>query len=252
MTDRLVVPESGERLAGPGELVVAEVFGPTFQGEGRSLGRRVGFLRLSRCNLDCGHGPGSTWACDTPYTWDWNRYEPAREQSVRTIENIVGQIAAMGVDRIVVTGGEPMIQQRRLVPLLEAAAARGWTVEIETNGTITPDPRVAELVGQFTVSPKVSGSGVAPAKGLRPTALAALRDTGRAVFKFVAAGPDELDEIDRVVREHRLSPIMIMPAGTRADEVIRVGRELADPVLARGWDLTTRLHVLLWGDERSR
>jgi 7-carboxy-7-deazaguanine synthase len=43
-----------------------------------------------------------------------------------------------------------------------------------------------------------------------------------------------------------------MPAGTEADEMIRVARDLADPVLARGWDLTIRLHVLLWGNERAR
>lgn len=55
-----------------GELVVSEVFGPTFQGEGPSLGRRAGFVRLGRCNLDC------SW-CDTPNTWDWSRFDPAIE-----------------------------------------------------------------------------------------------------------------------------------------------------------------------------
>ena len=53
-----------------GGLVVAEVFGPTFQGEGPSTGQRAGFVRLGRCNLDC------SW-CDTPYTWDWERFDPA-------------------------------------------------------------------------------------------------------------------------------------------------------------------------------
>jgi hypothetical protein len=45
---------------------------------------------------------------------------------------------------------------------------------------------------------------------------------------------------------------MIMPAGTEADEVVQVARDLAEPVLDRGWDLTIRLHVLLWGNERAR
>ncbi len=62
-------------------LLVAEVFGPTFQGEGFSLGCRAAFVRLGRCNLDCGQGAGATWACDTPYTWDWARYDPAVELS---------------------------------------------------------------------------------------------------------------------------------------------------------------------------
>jgi 7-carboxy-7-deazaguanine synthase len=239
-------------VAAPGELVVSEVFGPTFQGEGRSLGQRVGFLRLGSCNLDCGRGPGSTWACDTAYTWDWARYSPATELSLRSVDDIVAQLTAMSVDRIVVTGGEPLIQQHRLVSFLRAADRRGWAVEIETNGTITPLPDVANLVSQFNVSPKVAGSGVPAAKALRPRALAAFLDSGKAVFKFVASGPAELDDIGEVVARWRLAPVVIMPAGTAADETVRVARELAEPVLARGWDLTIRLHVLLWGNERGR
>jgi 7-carboxy-7-deazaguanine synthase len=239
-------------VARPGELVVSEVFGPTFQGEGRSLGQRVGFVRLGTCNLDCGRGPGSTWACDTAYSWDWERYSPVAELSVRSVDDIVAELTAMGVDRIVVTGGEPLIQQQRLVTLLRAARRRGWAVEIETNGTIAPLPDVAELTSQFNVSPKVAGSGVPAATALRPRALAAFLDSGKAVFKFVASGADELDGIGEVVARWRLAPVVIMPAGTAADEVVRVARELAEPVLARGWDLTIRLHVLLWGNERGR
>ncbi len=239
-------------LAGPGELIVSEVFGPTFQGEGRSVGQRVGFVRLGTCNLDCGRGPGATWACDTPYTWDWERYSPAAELTVRSVADIVAELTAMAVDGVVITGGEPLIQQRRLGPLLRAAADRGWAVEVETNGTIAPLPEVVELVTRFNVSPKVQGSGVPAALALRPRALAAFLATGKAVFKFVASGAAELDDIGEVVARHQLAPVMIMPAGTEAERLLRVARELAEPVLTRGWDLTIRLHVLLWGDERGR
>jgi 7-carboxy-7-deazaguanine synthase len=44
----------------------------------------------------------------------------------------------------------------------------------------------------------------------------------------------------------------VMPEGTTADVVLERGRALAEAVSARGWHLTTRLHVLLWGDERGR
>ena len=55
-------------------LRVAEVFGPTFQGEGPSAGRRAAFIRLSGCGVGC------TW-CDEPQTWDWSRFSrAAREQ----------------------------------------------------------------------------------------------------------------------------------------------------------------------------
>lgn len=233
-------------------LLVAEVFGPTFQGEGFSLGCRAAFVRLGRCNLDCGQGAGATWACDTPYTWDWARYDPAVELSELTADEVVGRVADMGVDRVVVTGGEPLVQQRRLVPFLAAARDRGWAVEVETNGTIAPTPEVASLVERFNVSPKTANSGVPAARALRRRALEALRDTGRAVFKFVVADASELDDVAAVVDTFGLAPVLVMPAGTTPEEILDGGRKLADPVLARGWHLTTRLHVLLWGDERCR
>lgn len=227
------------------DLVVSEVFGPTFQGEGPTIGRRAAFVRLGRCNLDC------SW-CDTPYTWDWDRFDPAVELSRRSVADIVDALDGMGVDRVVVTGGEPLLQQRRLVPLLEAAAERRWAVEVETNGTLAPSPEVAALVERFNVSPKLANSGVPAGTAIVPEALRALAATGKAAFKFVATGSADLDEIAAVVDAHGLAPVFVMPEGTTPGTVLAGGRALADDVSARGWHLTTRLHVLLWGDERGR
>jgi 7-carboxy-7-deazaguanine synthase len=229
----------------PATLVVSEVFGPTVQGEGPSLGARAAFLRLGRCNLDCSY-------CDTPFTWNWDEYDPAVELSERAVDDVVAEIDAMGVDRVVVTGGEPLLQQRRLLPFLQAAAERGWTIEVETNGTLAPTAETATLVGRFNVSPKLANSGVAAEKAIVPAALAALQATGRAAFKFVASSPTDLEEVQAIVDAHALDPVWIMPEGVTPDAVLAGGRALADAVTARGWHLTTRLHVLLWGDERGR
>jgi 7-carboxy-7-deazaguanine synthase len=228
-----------------GELVVSEVFGPTFQGEGPSIGRRAGFVRLGRCNLTC------TW-CDTPYTWDWDRYDPAVELHRVPTDMVVEQLVAMTPEVVVVTGGEPLLQQRRLVPLVQACVDRGWDVEIETNGTRVPGTGLVPLVAQWNVSPKLANSGVDVADRIRPDALAALRDTGRAVFKFVADDESDLDEIAALVGEHDLAPVWVMPEGTDPATLTERARRLAQPVLDRGWNLTARLHVLLWGDERGR
>ena len=231
--------------AGDDELVVAEVFGPTFQGEGPSIGRRAGFVRLGRCNLDC------SW-CDTPYTWDWERYDPAEELRRRSVTSVLAQLDTMRPEIVVVTGGEPLLQQRRLVPLIEGCRERGWPVEIETNGTIVPDDPLLAVVGRWNVSPKLANSGVPIDKRIRPDALAVLRATDHAAFKFVVAHVAELDEVAEIVDAHGLEPVWIMPEGTDPTSLLERARELADPVLARGWNLTPRLHVLLWGDQRGR
>jgi len=227
------------------ELVVAEVFGPTFQGEGPSVGRRAAFVRLGRCNLDC------AW-CDTPYTWDWERFDPAVELRHASAATVLAQLEPMAPDLIVITGGEPLLQQRNLVPLLAGCAERGWRVEVETNGTLVPHAQVQTLVQQWNVSPKLANSGVMQAARVRPDALAALQATGAAIFKFVVAEVADLDEVAELVTDHGLAPVWVMPEGTDPETVLARARALAAPVLDRGWSLSPRLHVLLWGDERGR
>src|SRR3954465_12992897 len=145
-------------------LVVSEVFGPTFQGEGPSLGRRAGFVRLGRCNLAC------HW-CDTKYTWDWSTYDPAQELTPRTVDSVVAELDAMAVPMVVVTGGEPLLQQRALLPLLQACWSRRQRIEVETAGTVAPSPEAVALVDQWNVSPKLANSGNAAERRHRPDVL---------------------------------------------------------------------------------
>lgn len=214
------------------------------QGEGPSLGRRAGFVRLGRCNLAC------TW-CDTPYTWRWSDHDPRVELSVRSVDEVVAQVEAMRVPLVVITGGEPLLQQRALASLLERLRSSGHEIEVETAGTIPPAPEVVGLVDRFNVSPKLANSGNPVERRYRPDVLRAFRATGTSAFKFVAAGPDDLDEVERIVRECGLANVWIMPEGITPADVIDRGRLLAEPVARRGWNLTTRLHILLWGDRRG-
>lgn len=222
-------------------LVVAEVFGPTWQGEGPSLGRTAAFVRLGRCNLAC------TW-CDTPYTWDWTRFDPAAELAERSVDSVLADVDAMGpVELLVVTGGEPLLQQSRLVPLLAGARGRGLRVEVETAGTLAPSEEVVGLVDAFNVSPKLANSGNPAERRHKPEVLAAFMATGKAAFKFVVRDAAELDE----VAAFGVAPVWVMPEGTDAETLTARMRALAEPVLARGWNLSPRLHVHLWGDRRG-
>ncbi len=224
-------------------LVVSETFGATWQGEGPSAGRVAGFVRLGRCNLDC------RW-CDTPYSWDWDHYDPAVELRRATVEEILAGLDAMGIGMVVVTGGEPMLQQRHLPPLLAGAKERGWRVEVETSGTVRP-ALPDGMVDQFNVSPKLSNSGVPETRRYKPDVLRSFMSTGVAVFKFVVTQPSDLEEVDAMVARCGLEPVWVMPEGTDAVSVVNRMQELADAVLARRWNLTPRLQVLLWGDRRG-
>ena len=73
-----------------------------------------------------------------------------------------------------------------------------------------------------------------------------------AVFKFVACEPSDLDEVAVIIEECGLTDVWIMPEGTDAATLLGRSTELADDVVKRGWNLSSRLHILLWGDVRGR
>lgn len=224
-------------------LRVAELFGPTFQGEGPSAGQRAVFVRLSGCNLSC------AW-CDTSYTWDWSRFDQAGQSRDMPAGDVRDWVLARDTDLVVITGGEPLIGHRRLLPLIAALTAAGRRVEIETNGTIYPGTAVAALV-RFNVSPKLASSGVPAGRRIRPGVLRALRDSGESIFKFVISGDADVAELVRLQAELGLAPVWVMPQGVTESSVLAGLRALSGPALEHGWNLTTRLHVLLWGNERG-
>lgn len=239
-------PEAGDTL------VVSEIFGPTVQGEGPTAGRRASFVRLGRCDLSC------RW-CDTPYTWDWDgvtgtRYDPAQELSRRPIADVVDDIVARGSSRIVLTGGEPLLQRRGLTALVAAldGVVDGLAVEVETNGRHRPLHAPGVSIAH-NVSPKLASSGDPTDARIVPAALAALRDAG-ANFKFVVGSVADLDEVAGIVAANGIADdaVWISPLGRDAQTVVAVQRAVSDAVIERGWNLSTRLHVLSWGDERGR
>lgn len=226
------------------DLLVAETF-TSFQGEGPSTGQPATFIRLSRCNLSCQF-------CDTPYTWDWARFHPTAEAHRQLATELADWALAQPPRLVVITGGEPLLQQAALIPLATRLAAAGRQIEIETNGTIAPLPSLTRTVTRFNVSPKLPSSGLPESKRIVPAALAAFTATGRALFKFVICGPGDLDDVAALATGHDLAPVWVMPEGTSGQAVLDGMRALAEDALARGWCLSGRLHVLLWGDTRGR
>ena len=228
-------------------LLVSEVFGPTFQGEGPSTGRRCGFVRLALCNLDC------SW-CDAAYTWDWKRFDRNAEVVHSTAAEVVAQVDAMDVRMVVITGGEPLVQPGHLLDLVRMFDQRDYRIEVETNGTRSPGAALVARVDQWNVSPKLAHSGVDPMKAMRPAALIDLVGYG-AVFKFVVTNADEdLDEVADLVDGCGIpaTSVWIMPEGTDINVIQDRAVLLADAVLERGWNMSGRLHIDLWGNQRAR
>lgn len=219
------------------------------QGEGPSLGRRAGFVRLGGCNLHC------TW-CDTPYTWNAQRFDLRAELNRTTVAEIVHRVLRGKPGLVVITGGEPLLHQRQpgWASLLRTLAAAGVEIEVETNGTLAPTPVTAATVTRFNVSPKLAHAGDPQAARIRPAALQSLHGTGKAAFKFVCTTADDVTEVSGVTDRLGIpsGAVWVMPEGTTAGQVSARLPSLAEAAIAAGFNLTTRLHVHVWGDERAR
>ena len=234
----------------PGE---PEIFA-SLQGEGASAGKPCAFIRLSRCNLAC------VW-CDTAYTW---RFEgdnrPHRDgidfgrkanQVTLSEEEAAARIAALGQSRLVITGGEPLLQAAALARMI--AALPQMHIEVETNGTVAPPPALDMLIEQYNVSPKLAHSGNPAELALPPERLATWAAEPRAWFKFVVAEPGDVEEVRSLQRAHSIpsARIFLMPEGRDSEALRARGRWLAGLCSAHGFNFSDRLHIHLYGDTRG-
>ncbi len=225
-------------------LRVSELF-ESIQGEGPHTGKPCLFIRLAHCNLTC------TW-CDTKYTWDFANYDYAREVSLVPVRELAQRVQNAPSGHVVLTGGEPLLQQRALVPLLTGIDAR-IGVEVETNGTVAPLPALAERVNHWNVSPKLSHAGDRKSLRIRSDALAALRDTGRAWLKLVVSTRHDLQEITELVAELHWPKerVLLMPQAATAEELRVRLPEVTAWATEHGYGWSTRLHIELWGGRRG-
>lgn len=230
----------------------------SIQGEGPSVGKPRYFIRLSGCNLNC------IW-CDTAYTWNWEgtdfkhktapKYDRDAESECLPLTAIIEQISQIEPPGIVITGGEPLLQQGRLVKLLEMLKSqlRGIYVEIETNGSIKPIPELIGLVDQFNVSPKLNHSGNKAEIAQKPEALSAFSAIPQAFFKFVVAEKSNINAINRIVWSLELASerVWLMPLGTDSETIRQRAEWLVPAAIESGYSFSDRLHIHLFGARRG-
>ena len=230
-----------------------EIFA-SVQGEGPSMGMPVAFMRLSRCNLAC------VW-CDTAYTWHFQgderphrggvEYDRKANQLSLPEDEVAARIMALGQSRLVITGGEPLLQAPALGRLLELLP--DVSVEIETNGTTKAPAPLDIRIDQFNVSPKLAHSGNPAELALLPERLDAYATDPRAWFKFVIAKPADVDEVLALRDRYRFRPghVFLMAEGTDSETLREREKWLAPLCVRHGFRLSDRLHIHLFGDTRA-
>lgn len=215
------------RASKPATLLLSELFA-SVQGEGPFTGRPSIFARLGVCNLSC------AW-CDTPYTWLFTSerlqkvasragpaaqprtYDRGEELTRVPVEQLIHDVQTMagnGIRSVVVTGGEPLLQKKPLTRFLDTLMNRGFAVEFETNGTVSPLGLPAGV--HLNVSPKLANSMQPREQRVKLDVLNECVAWPSAVLKFVVGEEEDLDEVRSIVNQLDVTPerVFLMPLGT--------------------------------------
>lgn len=235
----------------------------TIQGEGASVGMPAVFIRASRCNLHC------VW-CDTDHTWNFagtpwphekdatpGYLKHAKEAVTFEIDPIAAadRILSFKCPRTVITGGEPLLQEKAFLEMMNSIRERQpeHQFEIETNGTRIPSPEFDASINQYNISPKLANSAISETLRINGGALTFFAGSPKAWFKFVVSAPQDLMEIDRLCVAHAIprQRVLLMPEGRTSAELDRHTVWLAEVCRDGGYRLSDRLHIRIWGDKRG-
>jgi 7-carboxy-7-deazaguanine synthase len=219
-------------------MLITEIY-RSLQGESSFAGLPCTFVRLAGCNLRC------AW-CDSEYT-----FYGGERMTLDEVEAAVRRLAPTGL--VEITGGEPMLQERELLPFMERLLAAGYTLLLETSGE-RPLERVPRAVRKI-VDVKCPGSG--EGGSFRSDNLAAL-GPGDEV-KFVLAGRPDYEFARDFTRRHglerRVASVIFSPAfpkdaaGARdASHCLLDPRQLAEWIIADGLQvrLGLQIHKFIW------
>lgn len=227
-------------------MQITEIY-KSLQGESSFAGLPCVFVRLTGCNLRC------SW-CDSEYTFTGGKKMSAEEVEVEV--NRLTPPHASGGKLVEITGGEPMLQERELVPFMQRLVDQRYTVLLETSGE-RPLEKVPKDVHKI-VDVKCPHSGAADTFHLENLALLTSRDE----VKFVIADRKDYEFAREFTREHglakRVKDVLFSPAfrkdarGARsADQCLLDPQALAQWMLEDGVEarLSLQLHKFVWAPE---
>ena len=214
------------------------------QGESSFAGVPCIFVRLAGCNLRC------SW-CDSEYTFTGGYKQSADE--------VVASVEALAPVRLVeFTGGEPLLQARELVPVMERLLAEGYELMIETSGE-RPLAEVPAAVHKI-VDVKCPGSGECGRFRMENLGALTLRDE----VKFVIIDRADYEFARDFVAEHtladRVGHILFSPAFKKAPSLERSTANCAiDPRLLVDWmladgvpaRLSLQIHKYIWEPQKK-
>jgi organic radical activating enzyme len=211
-------------------IPVIEIF-ESIQGEGKNQGVLAVFLRLAFCNLRCSF-------CDSKYTYENPSFEWKDPEEI--FENIKNSKAK----NLVITGGEPLLWQKDLIPLIKRVKK---FIEIETNATIVPVSGFDRYINQYNVSPKLSNSGEEVTKRLNFNSLRWFAKNKKSVFKYVIDKEQDIKEVFEQMKKINIKKekIYLMPCADTREKLEEKSKIVVNLCRKYGFNYSDRLQIRL-------
>lgn len=204
-------------------MKITEIF-KSIQGESTLQGLPFVFVRLTGCNLNCRY-------CDTLY---------ARKGGIEmSIPEIVKEVENFKINFICITGGEPLLQ-KETPQLALKFIDRGYTVSIETNGTIDASTLHEDVIRIIDIKCPGSGEDGKTHSGN----ISKKKPTDE--FKFVITDRNDFEYAQHLVRKHNLADsnvVLFSPAYNILEPKILAEWIINDMPEAR---LNLQLHKYIW------
>lgn len=208
----------------------------SINGEGLRQGHLCTFIRFKGCNLRCKY-------CDSSYS-----YDTTESAEIMTAEQIVQCCKKNGSKMVMLTGGEPMYQPD-IVYLIQLLCKNGFSVEIETNGSI--DIREVSSIQNnrpyITLDYKTSASGMEHANLLSNYNYVTKQDC----VKFVVGSIADLNKMVQIVNQYNLldrTNVLISPDWD-AIKPEAIANYIIEHRL-NGYRMQMQIHKIIWNPEK--
>lgn len=232
-------------------LRIAEIFGPTIQGEGALIGEPTVFVRAGGCDYRCSWCD-SLHAVDSAHRHDWAKMDS--QQVFDRVRELCGDKPIT----VSISGGNPAIQD--FGPLIELGQGQGYRFACETQGSIAK-PWFARL-DTLVLSPKPPSSGETPDWSAFEACLEAAQGCGQIVLKIVIFDDADYDWAKDAAARYPGLPLFVQPGNPEVDPDLPVDLQdtsnrllwLIEKVSHDQWyepRVLPQLHVMVWGNQRG-
>jgi len=232
-------------------LRIAEIFGPTIQGEGALIGEPTVFVRAGGCDYRC------SW-CDSLHAVESQYRHSWAAMSSEAVWKKVRQLSGGEPLTVSLSGGNPAIQD--FGPLIALGRAAGYRFACETQGSVAR-PWFSDL-DTLVLSPKPPSSGEQVDWEAFDICLELGAAARQQVLKIVIFDAIDYQWAREVHSRYPDLPLYLQPGNPDSDPATPVDLQsladrlgwLTEKAMADGWfapRILPQLHVLIWGNKRG-